>query len=306
MAERRAAGRSRAVWIAAGAVAVVAATVGGVLFATQGRAPAPVASPTETAAPPASPTPSQAPTPSPTPSGFAANTVAYDLAALQLVDVFEVNAALPVDDDPYGETEPLVAQPLGAGAPVFADPEGDPVAYLPREQRYGGTIVPVVERQENWMRVLLVGRQSTPSQGDPAQVTGWLRAADVELSANPYRVEVSLSERTVDIVGADGSERIATDFASGAAATPTPLGRSYVMLTEVVESLGYTRGHPLIYLSVQSPTLDGFDGQSVAVTAFHYHDAHSGAISNGCLRMDADAIARLAELPAGTPVYVRA
>jgi len=42
------------------------------------------------------------------------------------------------------------------------------------------------------------------------------------------------------------------------------------------------------------------------VTAFHYHDSHSGQISNGCLRLDAAAIDRLAQLPAGTPVFIRA
>jgi hypothetical protein len=76
------------------------------------------------------------------------------------------------------------------------------------------------------------------------------------------------------------------------------------MMTRTVD-LAYTRGVPIVYLSVQSPTLDGFDGQAVAVTAFHYHDVRSGAISNGCIRLDADAMRRLAELPAGTPVHVR-
>ena len=71
-------------------------------------------------------------------------------------------------------------------------------------------------------------------------------------------------------------------------------------------SFGYTRGHPLVYLGVQSPTLDGFGGAAVAVTAFHYHDARSGAISNGCLRLGPEAIDRLAQLPLGTAVYVTA
>jgi hypothetical protein len=188
------------------------------------------------------------------------------------------------------------------------------VAHLPRTQQFEGTVVPVVEQQEHWVRVLLTGRQAVPSQGDPGQLTGWLRVADVELHDNPARIEVSLSERTVDVVtaerGADGAiggervERVADDFAWGTEATPTPTGRAFVMMTRTVD-LAYTRGVPIVYLSVQSPTLDGFDGQAVAVTAFHYHDVRSGAISNGCIRLDADAMRRLAELPAGTPVHVR-
>ena len=83
------------------------------------------------------------------------------------------------------------------------------------------------------------------------------------------------------------------------------MGRAFIMLTRVVPEFQYTRGHPLVYLSVQSPTLDGFGGAAVAVTAFHYHDQRSGAISNGCIRVDPAAIDQLAQLPLGTPVIVR-
>ncbi|MDN3309490.1 L,D-transpeptidase [Microbacterium oryzae] len=297
--------RRRIIWVAVAILVAAAAVVTGFLVAGAREqqalpAPTPTAEPTRT--PTATPAPT--PTPSPTPEGHPENTRAYDLASLQVVEVFEVNPALPVDDNPDGDTEPLTAQPLAEGAPVFADPTGEPVAYLPRTQHFEGTVVPVIEREEHWVRVLLVGRQAIPSQGDPGQVTGWLRMADVELAANPYRVEVDLSDRTIDIVTGGESERVASDFASGATATPTPRGRSFVMTTRTA-SLAYTRGLPLVYLSAQSPVLDGFDGQSVAVTAFHYHDAHSGEISNGCIRLDESAITRLAELPEGTPVYIR-
>jgi hypothetical protein len=39
--------------------------------------------------------------------------------------------------------------------------------------------------------------------------------------------------------------------------------------------------------------------------AIHYHDQHSGAISYGCIRVEAAAITRLEELPLGTPVVIR-
>ncbi len=77
------------------------------------------------------------------------------------------------------------------------------------------------------------------------------------------------------------------------------------MTKAVAPQFTYTRGNPIVYLSVQSPTLDGFDGANVAITAFHYHDWRSGQISNGCIRLDAAPIAKLAELPLGTPVYIR-
>lgn len=264
----------------------------------------PEASPPE---PTATATPSQTPTPtpSPTPTGFPANTSAYDVAALPEVNVYAVNTALPVDNAPDAPATGQYATTKGAAAPVWADPTAEPVAYLPIEFVHGGTTVPVIERQEHWVHVLLAGRQAIPSQGNPGQITGWLRLADVEITESAVSVEVSLSERTVDIVREGVPERIATDFAWGTEATPTPIGRTFVMKTAVVPEFGYTRGHPIVYLAVQSPTLDGFAGGDVAVTAFHYHDARAGAISNGCIRLDPAAIDTLAQVPVGTPVYIR-
>lgn len=261
--------------------------------------PTPIPTPTESQ----TPTPVASPTSAPT--GFPANLASYDLTALPPVTVFTVLSALPVDDQPFGSFTGEQAISLGAGAPVFADPAGEPVAYLPREFAFDGTTVPVVEKQDHWVHVLLTGRQAVPSLGNPAQVTGWLRMQDVELAPATVVVEVSLSSRTIDIVRDGVPERIAVDFGWGTGATPTPAGRAFIMTERAVPEFTYTRGHPIVYLSVQSPTLDGFGGADVAVTAFHYHDQRSGAISNGCIRVDSSAIEQLALLPLGTPVIVR-
>jgi hypothetical protein len=221
------------------------------------------------------------------------------------VNVFAVISALPVDDDAFGAFTGDEAVAKGVGAPVFADPLGNPVAYLPSEFPYDGTTVPVVERQQNWVKVLLTGRHAVPSNGNPAQVSGWLRTQDVVLSRSDVYVDVSISHRAIDIVRAGVRERITNDFAWGRPDTPTPLGRAFIMTRAVAPEFAYTRGHPIIYLSVQSPTLDGFSGADVAITAFHYHDEHSGQISNGCIRLTPDPIAKLAQLPFGTPVYIR-
>lgn len=254
----------------------------------------------------ASPSSDSTPSAAATPTGFAANTVAYDTTVLPSVDVFSIHPALPVDADPTGAVTEWRVRAVAAAAPVFADPTGEPVAALPRDYEYGGTTVPVIERQENWAKVLLVGRQAMPSQGNSAQIAGWMRVADLEFSTGDTYVEVSLSARTVDIVRAGVAERIASDFGSGIEASPTPVGRAFIMTTRIEPSFGYTRGNPISYLSVQSSTLDGFAGADVAITAFHYHDARSGVISNGCIRVAAEATQALAALPDGTPVYVRA
>lgn len=238
-------------------------------------------------------------------TGPVADVSDYTLAKLTPLDVWEVIPELPVDDEPFAPTTGLLAQPLAAGAPVFAAPGEEPIAYLPRDQRYGGTIVPVVEQHAHWVKVLLPGRQGVPPEGDAAQTAGWLRAADVDLTRNDSYVEVHLADHTIDIVTATGVERVADDFAWGKASTPTPVGRTFIMLTKVEPAFAYTDGHPLVYLGVQSPTLAGFDGGDVAVTAFHYYKNRSGPNSFGCIYLDGPSTDRLAELPAGTPVIIR-
>jgi L,D-transpeptidase catalytic domain. len=228
----------------------------------------------------------------------------YDLSALPQIDVFAVVPGLPVDDDPFGTFTGDAARATASAVPVFAAPGDEPIAALPRDFVFDGTTVPVVERQDHWLRVLLVGRQAVPSAGDPGQTSGWLRVQDVELQPVEATVEVSIAARTIDIVRAGERERVASDFAWGTDLTPTPIGRSFIMTTDVVPEYGYTRGNPIVYLSTQSPTLDGFGGADVAVTAFHYHDERSGPISNGCIRVDSQATARLAALPYGTPVVI--
>jgi hypothetical protein len=287
------------------AVAAVLVAAGGVavwVSAERGGASVPAATAPVTPAP----APSFRATADPTPSGFPANTASYPLDQLPQVDVYAVIPALPVDADPYGAFTGELARATAERIPVFADPTGEPVAALPRDHHFDGTTVPVIERQEHWVRVLLTGRSALPSAGDPGQLTGWVRAQDVELTGVTATIDVDLAARTIDIVTADGArERVADDYAWGTEATPTPRGRSFVMMVRTDAALTYTRGHPLVYLSVQSPTLDGFGGVPVAVTAFHYHDARSGAISNGCLRLAPEAIDRLAQLPVGTPVIIR-
>ncbi|WP_300267035.1 L,D-transpeptidase [Microbacterium sp.] len=286
-------------WVIVGAILAVAIAAAAVYLVWPRPEPAPAATPEPV--PVITPTP----TPSPTPTGHPENTTTYDLTGLPEANVLAVIPALPVDDEPDAAFAGFTAHAVSAAAPIWADPTGDPVAVLPHEFVFDGTTVAVVERQDHWVRVLLAGRQAQPSSGNPAQITGWLRSSDVELTPVDTIVEVDISDRTIDIVRGAQRQRVATDFAWGADTTPTPTGRSFVMMTRVVESFGYTRGWPLVYLSVQSPTLDAFGGSDAAVTAFHYHDTRSGPISNGCIRVDETAIAALADVPLGAGVIIR-
>lgn len=304
MATTRALTRRNAGWMAlavAGVLVAAALVIVWIVASVRGEPLAGAPTPTPTAT--VEPAPMS--TPTPTQIGPAADTNAYDLAGLPEITVFAVVPELPVDDDPFGALPGVTARAKGTLAAVFAEPGAAPVASLPRDYYYDGTVVPVIEKYDAWVKVMLVGRQAYPSGGDSGQLTGWLRTQDVELTAQEAVVEVSLADRTVDIVRGEDRQRVAADFGSGVEATPTPLGRSFIMMVRTEPTFAYTRGNPIIYLSVQSPTLDGFDGGDVAVTAFHYHDARSGRVSNGCLRVDEAAAHALSALPLGTPVIIR-
>ncbi len=252
----------------------------------------------------AAPAPEPAPAPVATAEEYAENTQAYDLATLPVIDVFTIAPALPVDDRPTEGVLPMVATPNAPGAALFADPTGSPVGQLPSTLRFDGTTVPVIEKQEHWARIMISGRAGLPSTGVVGQLTAWVRTADVQFTDNTMSVRVDIAGSSIQVLDGDTVVWEETSFAWGAPATPTPPGRTFIMTTRVDEGAGYTRGHPIVYLGLQSPTLDGFNGQNNAITAFHYHDVRSGAISNGCLRLDEDAIAQLSALPLGTPVVI--
>jgi hypothetical protein len=147
----------RIAWVSGAAAAVLLIGVG-VAWLTRGPAPA-----TSAPAPSSTRTPtSSAPTSTPTPTGFPANTAPYDLDALPTSDVFAVIPAIPVDDAPYGSFTGEAVRVREWAAPVFADPLAQPVSRLLRDFVYGGTTVPVVERQDHWVKVLLTARIEGP------------------------------------------------------------------------------------------------------------------------------------------------
>lgn len=252
-------------------------------------------------------TPSRTPTATPTRKhvGPAANTTSYNVAGLPSIDVYSVNPRIPVDTNPGGPMTDLVAYAARPAIPVFASPSSAPVAKLEQAPKEGGAAVPVIAQYSDWVAVLLSGRHALPPSGNSHQTYGWLRRADVALTRNDTHIVITLSKHTIDLVKGATATRVSTDFAWGTTATPTPIGRTFVMEVAVNPALAYTRGHPIVYLATQSPTLVGFDGENVAVTAIHYYDVHSGPISNGCIRVDARAIDILNKVPAGTVVYIR-
>lgn len=151
----------------------------------------------------------------------------------------------------------------------------------------------------NWLDVRLPQR--------PNGSHGWVRAGDVTTWEVPNRIQVSVGDNTLRVYDGDSSTVLFQAIVGvGTGRTPTPLGDFYI---DIVNPLG---GHPTYgwgQLSVAGfsevhQTFGGGIGQ-IALHGWNNPNTVLGDVSNGCVRMVNEDIARVAELaPLGTPVQI--
>ncbi|GAA3261648.1 L,D-transpeptidase [Dactylosporangium siamense] len=178
---------------------------------------------------------------------------------------------------------------------LFDRPGGQPIARLPISQAGSPTWLPVIDEQPGWWRVLLPSR---PNHG-----TGWLDATAVDVARTPYQIRVSVHATRLQLLR-DGVLVGQWTVAAGARATPTPTGRTFLLASVVDDS---QRMSPLILpLGTHSTTLTTYKG-GPATTAIHgwpSNDVFGKHVSNGCVRVPADALRALAQVPLGTVVQL--
>jgi hypothetical protein len=199
----------------------------------------------------------------------------------------------PLDPSPQASTDGDVVRPLGM-LPVLETPGGRAFAKLPPKQ-FQETWLPVIDRRDGWVRVLLPSR--------PNGATGWLNESRVETRRSPYEVRVHLGSRTLELFY-DGGQVGTWTVAIGEPSTPTPTGRTFVLGSVVDESQSFS---PVILpLGSHSDTLDTYGGGPGTVALHGWPDASvfGGAVSHGCIRVPADALDQLRQVPLGTLVKV--
>ncbi len=177
---------------------------------------------------------------------------------------------------------------------VFARPGHEPFAKI-RPRSLGPTWLPVVARRPGWVRVLLPSR--------PNASAGWVWARDLETRHTDYAVRVHLASRTLDLLY-DGRRVGRWTVAVGAPGTPTPTGLTFVHA--LVSDPGQSYSPYLLPLGTHSDTLDTYGGGPGTV-AFHTWPDPSvfgQAVSHGCIRVPADALSRLTNVPLGTQVSI--
>ena len=172
-------------------------------------------------------------------------------------------------------------------------PWGSPTPFLVEEARRDTS-------GKTWLKVLVPRR--------PNESSGWLRRDQVRVRPLDYEVEVNLSARTVRLLR-DGRAVHVWPVGVGTSFTPTPTGRFFITVKLRPPQISTVYGAWALGLSGYSEVHEQFgtgDGQ-IALHGTHHPGADLGrAISNGCVRMDNQAITTLADtLPLGTPVTIR-
>jgi lipoprotein-anchoring transpeptidase ErfK/SrfK len=140
-----------------------------------------------------------------------------------------------------------------------------------------------------------------PSRPDAS--TGWLRADDVERARTPYVVNVHLGSKSLELLR-DGDSVGEWPIAVGKQATPTPDGRTFLL--GAFSDPSQTFSPVILPLGTHSPTHDTFGGGpgTVAIHSWPTDDVFGTAVSEGCIRVPADALDQLAEVPLGSLVMI--
>jgi lipoprotein-anchoring transpeptidase ErfK/SrfK len=245
--------------------------------------------------------------PGPTPPGLLADRddpTANPLSPLppdpDLVPPFPASDAGPEDGHDRGTT--IVAHATTPTIAAHATPEADGAVLQefanPTER--GGPLVfqAVGQPRDGWLEVLLPVR--------PNGTTGWIRVDDVELTRNPYRIEIDLDRYHIDVWRGD-ELRISAPVAVGKGGTPTPIGDFYLVeLLQPPEPDG-PYGAYAYGLSGYSDVLDNFNGGDgvIGIHGTNQPSLLGGPASHGCIRLHDDVITEMAGfLPLGTPVTI--
>jgi hypothetical protein len=155
----------------------------------------------------------------------------------------------------------------------------------------------VTALQGEWVKVSLPLR--------PNGSEGWVRASDVDVAPVEDRIDVHLADRTLRWTRR-GVVILETSVAIGAAATPTPPGNFYATDLVPQDPRG-PLGAWALALNGYSESFVTFDGGDPRLAIHGTNDPGSigAAASNGCVRIGADDLAKLASgVPLGTPVTI--
>lgn len=218
--------------------------------------------------------------------------------SLPQATTYSTIGAAPQDVNDRDAPDGTVVHPLRS-IPVYRAPGAAPFAMLPVQEISSDTWVPVVAQEDGWVQVLLPSR--------PNGSVGWLSTQDSALAVTrtSYRVEVDRVAFRLTLIR-DGTPVAAWTIGVGKESAPTPAGRTFVMASLTDEKQTYS---PVILpLGIHSTSHETFGGGPGTTGIHTWPDpgVFGTRSSDGCVRVPADALHRLAaEVPLGTPVLIR-
>jgi lipoprotein-anchoring transpeptidase ErfK/SrfK len=197
-----------------------------------------------------------------------------------------------------------VATAKGATVPVFPAPDAPaPSVELKSPTKRGAALVLLVDGRDvggAWLPVHLPVR--------PNGSKGWVRASDVRLTSNDYKVEVDVSDRRLRLVR-QGDVEWETPIGVGTTKHPTPTGDFF--LTELIMPKDDDTVYGTFALGLSgftdSPGAADYKGGEggLAIHGTNDPDSIGKRISHGCIRVPNDVIDYMAStLPMGTPVEI--
>ncbi len=167
----------------------------------------------------------------------------------------------------------------------------------PRTPLGSGRVLLAIGRSGGWVEVALPIR--------PNGSTGWVAVGQVRLQAVPGQIVVDLAARRMTIT-LDGQVVADTPVGVGTPDDPTPTGRFYVTDRVRPPDPGGPYGAFALGLSAHSTTLSEFDGRDgqVGIHGTNAPTSIGRASSHGCVRVPAEVVRVLDDVPLGTPVLI--
>jgi hypothetical protein len=217
---------------------------------------------------------------------------------LPVIDYWSAPRGFPADPTPSSSAPITEGLHPTASIAVYDAPGGRPLARLKPTISGLPLVTPIVERSTGWVAVLL------PSVN---RRIGWLPTGGWTARSLPDQLVVRRRTHSLTWLHA-GVVSATWTVATGAAATPTPLGRTFV--------LGRTTPHGTVYAGVDALALGSIPEDRGAVApglrrahtgihGWYRSDVFGRSTSNGCVRMPRDAQRTLLEhIAPGTAVTV--
>lgn len=213
-----------------------------------------------------------------------------------------------------GESTVTTGQPrrayfLTGRAALFGADRLTPIGVLPAVDFLGEpTVVVPVAIEDGWARVLTPARQSLPSANGgtaPAQTSAWIDAdLLIDGAALERHIVVSVATSTLRVMERDS---ILASYLVGVGTdtTPTPTGVTGYLQARYLDPAQNQAVHRVQLTSLHSARADEpYGGSDGGLIGLHYSDVAAGAVSHGCIRLDAEAITAVDALPLGTPIAI--